>query len=149
MVGMLLKVDTTVNMKTYDDREYPHSELTGRIIAAAKAVHAEMRPGLDEKLYERAVCIEFAACSIPFDQQRVYPVTYKSHYIGDLIPDLIVQDLVIVDLKVVEEFNETHVAQMLGYLSITGLEIGLLINFKHAKLQVRRVVNQHKRPPQP
>ena len=128
-------------MRTYDEQQYPHAELTARIIASAKAVHDAMRPGLDEKLYERAVCIEFAERSIFFEAQRVFPVSYKSHYIGDLIPDLIVDDRVIVDLKVVEAFNDSHIAQMLGYLNITNLEIGLLINFKHATLQIKRIAN--------
>ena len=132
-------------MKTYDEQQYPHAELTARIIASAKAVHDEMRPGLDEKLYERAICIEFAERSIFFEAQKVFPVCYKSHYIGDLIPDLIVDSLVIVDLKVVEAFNEDHMAQKLGFLKITGLEIGLLINFKHAALQVKRLANLKKR----
>jgi GxxExxY protein len=56
------------------------------------------------------------------------------------VPDLIVDDLVIVDPKVAETFNESHLAQMLGYLSITGLSLALLINFKHARLEWRRVV---------
>jgi GxxExxY protein len=136
-------------MRPFDATLYPHSELTGRIIGAATAVHSEMRPGLDEALYERAICIEFAERSIHFEQQRVFPVRYKTHYIGDLIPDLIVEAKVIVDLKVVEAFTETHIAQILGYLNITGLDLGLLINFKHAKLQIKRIVNQRKRPPQP
>ncbi|MCF7674006.1 MAG: GxxExxY protein [Akkermansiaceae bacterium] len=134
-------------MKAFDDTNYPHSELTGRIIAAATAVHSELRPGLDEVLYERAICIEFAERSIHFDQQKVFPAHYKTRYIGDLIPDLIVESKVIVDLKVVEAFNETHIAQMLGYLNITRLEVGLLINFKHAALQIKRIVNQPKREP--
>lgn len=128
-------------MRTYDEQQYPHADLTARIIASAKAVHDAMRPGLDEKLYERAVCIEFAERSIFFEAQKVFPVTYRSHYIGDLIPDLIVDGRVIVDLKVAEAFNENHIAQMLGYLNITGLEIGLLIDFKHATLQIKRIAN--------
>jgi len=128
-------------MKTYDELQYPHADLTEKIIAAAKAVHVAMRPGLDEKLYERAICIEFSDRDILFSLQQVFPVTYKSHYIGDLIPDIIVDDRVIVDLKVVEAFNDTHIAQMLGYLNIAKLEIGLLLNFKHAQLQIRRIAN--------
>jgi GxxExxY protein len=128
-------------MKAYDELQYPHNDLTEKIIAAAKAVLGDMRPGLDEKLYERAICIEFADRGIHFSLQQVFPVTYKSHYIGDLIPDLIVDGRVIVDLKVVEAFNDTHIAQMLGYLNITALEIGMLLNFKHAQLQIKRVAN--------
>lgn len=131
-------------MKSFDETQYPHSELTSEIIASAQAVHEDLHPGLDEVLYERALCIEFAERNIFFVQQKVHPVKYKSHYIGDLIPDLIVEDRVIVDLKVVEAFSDTHVAQMLGYLNITGLEIGLLINFKHSKLQIKRIANLKK-----
>jgi len=131
-------------MKDFVDQQYPHSELTAVIIAAATEVHAGLRPGLDEVMYERAICIEFAQRSIHFSQQSAYAVTYKNHFLGNLIPDLIVDDRVIVDLKVVDAFNDAHIAQMLGYLNITGLEIGLLINFKHAKLQIKRVANIRK-----
>jgi GxxExxY protein len=131
-------------MKSFDEGQYPHSDLTSEIIASAQAVQEDSRPGLDEVLYERALCIEFAERNINFVQQKVYEVKYKSRYIGDLIPDLIVDGRVIVDLKVVEAFSDTHVAQMLGYLNITCLEIGLLINFKHAKLQIKRVANLRK-----
>lgn len=125
--------------------------MTSEIIASAQAVHEELRPGLDEKLYERAICIEFAERSIHFAQQSVFEVIYKSRYIGNLIPDLIVDNRVIVDLKVVEAFTDSHIAQMLGYLNITGLEVGLLINFKHARLQIKRIANLQSRrqPPNP
>ncbi len=67
---------------------------------------------------------------------------YRGHFIGKLIPDLIVDGKVIADPKVVTDFNETHIAQMLGYLNITGLEVALLLNFKNAKLEWKRVVNE-------
>src|ERR1035437_6988873 len=117
-------------MRTYDESLYPHADLTDKIIAVAKTVHDSLRPGLSEKLYERAMCIEFAERGVHFASQPVFPVTYKSPYIGDLVPDLIVDNRVIVDLKVIDAFSDTHLAQMLSYLSITGLEIGLLLNFK-------------------
>lgn len=131
-------------MKGFVDQRYPHSELTAAIIAAATEVHALLRPGLDEVMYERAMCIEFASRSTDFSQQTAYPVRYKNHFIGNLIPDLIVNGKIIVDLKVVDSFNDAHIAQMLGYLNITGLDIGLLINFKHAKLQIKRIANLRK-----
>jgi GxxExxY protein len=116
-------------MKDYEDKNYPHSELSGNIIAVAKAVHDHFRPGLDEVLYERAMCIEFADHRIFFEVQKSHDVHYKKKYIGELITDLIVDGKVIVDLKDVDNFTDTHIAQMLDYLSITGLEIGLIINF--------------------
>ena len=72
--------------------------------------------------------------------QRSFPVYYRGELIGNLIPDLIVDDAVIVDPKVVSSFTETHIAQMVGYLNITGLDLALLINFKNARLDWKRVL---------
>ena len=72
--------------------------------------------------------------------QRSFPVYYRGELIGNLIPDLIVDNAVIVDPKVVACFTETHVAQMIGYLNITGLDLALLINFKNARLEWKRVL---------
>lgn len=117
-----------------------HQELTADIIGAAMAVLNELRPGLDEKLYENAVVLELQARGHSIEQQHVFSVHFRGHFIGKLVPDLIVANAVIVDAKVVSAFNETHVAQMLGYLNITGLRVALLLNFKHATLQWKRVV---------
>jgi GxxExxY protein len=64
--------------------------------------------------------------------------------IGDLIPDLIVDGQVIVDLKVTDSFNQSHMRQMIGYLTITKLELALLLNFKNSKLEWKRVVRENK-----
>jgi GxxExxY protein len=117
-----------------------HEELTGQIIGAAMVVLNELRPGLDEKLYENGLVIELTARGHTVEQQREYPVHYRGHFIGSLVPDLIVDGKVITDPKVVSAFNETHLAQMLGYLNITGLEVALLLNFKESKLKWKRVV---------
>jgi len=100
----------------------------------------ELKPGLDEKLYENALVIELRERGHEIEQQRRFDVAYKSHAIGTLIPDLIVDGAIIVDTKVVTAFNEAHVAQMIGYLATTGLQLALLINFKYKKLQWKRVV---------
>jgi len=117
-----------------------HEELTGGIIGAAMAVLNELKPGLDEKLYENALVIELVARGHTVEQQRDFPVHYRGHFIGKLVPDLIIDGKVIVDPKVVSAFNDTHIAQMLGYLNITGLEVALLLNFREAKLAWKRVV---------
>ena len=117
-----------------------HEEITKDIIGAAMAVLNELKPGLDEKLYENALVIELVARGHTVEQQREYPVHYKGHFIGKLVPDLIVDGKVIADPKVVSAFNDTHIAQMLGYLNITGLEVALLLNFKESKLTWKRVV---------
>ena len=115
-------------------------ETSGAIIGAAMEVHNQMRPGQDERIYENALAVEFGLRGLRFDQQRQYPVTYKSVPIGTFIPDFVVEDFVIVDPKVASEFTDAHIAQMLGYLAITNLPLALLFNFKHAKLEWKRVV---------
>jgi GxxExxY protein len=120
--------------------EFIHKELSESIIGAAMTVLNVLKPGLDEKLYERAMVIELRKRGHKVDQQREFPVYYDGQLIGTLIPDLIVDDQVVVDPKVVTQFGDSELAQMLGYLSITGLRLSLLLNFKHAKLDWKRVV---------
>ena len=122
-----------------------HEAITQDIIGSAMTVLNELRPGLDEKLYEHALVIELLSRGHTVDQQREFPVFYRGRLIGTLIPDLIVDDAVIADPKVVSAFNETHVAQMLGYLSITNLEVALLLNFKESKLHWKRIIRDRKR----
>jgi len=119
-----------------------HEELSGKTIGAAMTVLNVLKPGLDEKLYENALVIELLECVHKVEQQRQFPVHYKGRLIGKLIPDMIVDELIVVDTKVVTSFNENHIAQMLGYLAITGLDLALLLNFKHAKLGWKRVIQK-------
>jgi GxxExxY protein len=124
-----------------------HEEITQSIIGAAMAVLNELKPGLDEKLYENALIIELASRGHLVEQQREFPVHYKGRFIGKLIPDLIVDGKVIADPKVVTSFNDSHTAQMLGYLNITSLSVAILLNFKEAKLTWKRVANDRMKPP--
>jgi GxxExxY protein len=124
-----------------------HEELSHEIIGAAMEVLNELKPGLDEKLYENALIIELASQGHTVEQQREYPVHYKGHFLGKLIPDLIVDTTIVVDLKIISAFNENHIAQMLGYLNVTGLEVGLILNFKGAKLTWKRVIAGKEGPP--
>ncbi len=117
-----------------------HEELSRAIIGSAMEVLNELKPGLDEKLYERAMIIELRRCGRRVTVQPSYPVRYRGELIGNLVPDLIVDDAVIVDPKVGSTFTETHIAQMLGYLNITGLQLALLLNFKNASLNWKRIV---------
>ena len=119
-----------------------HEEITQDIIGASMVVLNTLKPGLDEKLYENALVLELQARGHAIDQQRDFPVHYRGQLIGTLIPDLIVDDKVIADPKVVSAFNDTHVAQMIGYLNITNLKIALLLNFKEAQLRWKRIANE-------
>jgi GxxExxY protein len=117
-----------------------HQETTQKIIGAAMAVLNELGPGLDEKIYERGLVLEPQAASLEVSQQENFPVIYREKEIGRLIPDLIVDDCALVETKVAEDFVQAHEAQILGYLAITGLRVGLWLNFKHARLQWKRLV---------
>jgi GxxExxY protein len=120
-----------------------HEELSGKIIGAAMTVLNELGPGWDEKIYERALVIELRKCGHVVEQQRAFPVHYSGEWVGTLVPDAIVDGLVVADPKVVETFGDTHVRQMIGYLAITKLKLALLLNFKHAKLQWKRIVREN------
>ena len=120
---------------------HPHMELTERIIGAAMSLHRALGPGLSESIYENALCIELAAESIYFSQQERFPVNYRGRIIGTLITDLIIDQKVIVEAKVVESILDVHIAQTLSYLSITNLQVGLILNFKHLSLGFKRVAN--------
>ncbi|HEY8901832.1 MAG TPA: GxxExxY protein [Chthoniobacterales bacterium] len=124
-----------------DEGTLVHGDLSRKIIGAAMRVLNELKPGLDEKLYENALRLELQAEGLRTDQQRRFPVHYRNQLIGTLIPDLIVEDAVIVDPKVVTAFHDEHLAQMLGYLSITGLDLALLLNFRTTRLEWKRVLN--------
>ena len=124
------------------DKGMIHEKLSGEIIGAAMTVLNELGPGLDEKIYERALVIELRKGGHMVEPQRSFPVHYAGELIGNLVPDAIVDDLVIADPKVVESFNETHARQMIGYLAITKLKLALLLNFKHAKLEWKRIVRE-------
>ena len=116
-----------------------HAELSEAIIGSAMKVLNTLKPGLSEKAYENALAIELRKRGHRVEQQRRFEVLYEGQLVDTLVPDLIINDLVIVDPKVAEAFTDTHFAQMLGYLSITNLQLAILLNFKHATLHWKRV----------
>ena len=138
----VLSVSSVVNNMSLNlpDKILVHEELSKQIIGAAIDVLNALKPGLDEKLYENALVIELTERGHHVEQQRIFPVDYKRTNIGTLIPDLIVDEKVIVDPKVVSAFNDSHLAQMTGYLAITGLRLAILLSFKTARLEWKRVV---------
>tara|TARA_R110002072_G_scaffold146075_1_gene292762 strand:- start:7787 stop:8158 length:372 start_codon:yes stop_codon:yes gene_type:complete len=117
-----------------------HEEVTEDIIGAAMAVLNELKPGLNEKIYERALIIELKSRGRQVECQKQYEIFYRGEKVGLLQPDLIVDNAVIVETKVVETFHDSHIAQVLGYLAITNLGVGLLINFSQPRLKWKRIV---------
>jgi GxxExxY protein len=120
--------------------EFIHKELSEDIVGAAMLVLNTLKPGLKEKAYENALVIELRKRGHVIEQQRIFEVLYDGVPVDTLIPDLIVDGNVIVDPKCVTDFTDTHYAQMIGYLAITGLRLALLFNFKEAKLRWKRVI---------
>jgi len=121
-----------------------HSELTGQIIAAAVEVHRELGPGLLESAYHACMCRELSLRRIPFQKEVDLPVDYKGlHLACGYRMDMLVAGKVIVELKSVEKILPIYQAQLLSYLRLSGVRIGLLINFNVRVLRqgiVRRIL---------
>jgi GxxExxY protein len=115
-------------------------EETEEIIGCAFAVLNEIGHGFHEKPYENSLVVEFEYRGIDYVQQSRYPITYRGKKVAEYIPDLIAYNKVIIDTKVVDRITDHEIGQMLNYLKITGMSIGLILNFKHTKLEFRRVI---------
>ena len=113
---------------------------TEKIIGFAFEVLNEVGHGLHEKIYENSLTVLFKQSGVVFDQQRRFPVFFRGVEVGEFIPDLIAFDSVIVDMKVIDRITDHERGQILNYLRITKLRVGLILNFKHARLEFERVV---------
>jgi GxxExxY protein len=96
--------------------------------------------GLHEKVYENCMCVEFRLRNISYNQQERHQVLYKGELVGDYIPDLVVQGKLIVETKTIDHITDHERGQMLNYLRITTLPVGIILNFKHARLEWERLV---------
>jgi len=95
--------------------------------------------GLHEKIYENCLCVEFRLRGIPFSQQQRHQVLYKGELVGEYVPDLVVQEKLIVDAKTIDRITDHERGQILNYLRITALPVGVILNFKHARLEWERL----------
>ena len=109
--------------------DMPENAITERIIKCAIEVHRQLGPGLLESVYEEALDIECKFNSLKVLRQFIVPVLYRGKTIGEYKPDMLINDLVIVEIKSVERFDPVFEAQVLTYLKMTGKRVGLLINF--------------------
>ena len=113
----------------YIPSDMPENAITERIIKCAIAVHRELGPGLLEAVYEEALDIECKYDGLDIQRQFMVPVLYRGQTIGEYKPDMLINDLIIVEIKSVERFDPVFEAQILTYLKITHKRVGLLINF--------------------
>jgi GxxExxY protein len=112
--------------------------LTGQIIGLAMEVHRTLGPGFLESVYRRALLIELHRAGIRADPEQRIAVRYRGEVVGEFIPDLVVEQRLIVELKAVQNLDKAHEVQTVNYLTATGLETGLLINFGSRSLQFKR-----------
>jgi GxxExxY protein len=120
----------------------PDDPLTRRIIGCAMEVHRQLGPGLLEMTYDEALCIELRDQGLSIQRQTRVPIYYKGHLIGEHRPDLVVQDRVVVEVKSVDRLIGVHQAQLLAYMRLLKMPVGLLLNFNGEVLRtgIRRLV---------
>lgn len=123
-----------------EDIRFVLKEETHAVIGCAMEVLNAVGHGLREKTYERGLIVEFRLRDISWETQRVFPVVYKGETVDEFIPDLIVFGKVVVDAKVIERITDHERGRMLNYLRITACRVGLIVNFKRAKLEFERIV---------
>ena len=126
--------------KQYVKEQYPLSDVTARIIAAAQEVHRALGPGFEEVIYQRALAYELPAHGLEFDREVWIDVHYKGEQVGRKRVDFVV-DEVMVEIKAKAELEPVHFVQTLSYLKASGYKVGLLLNFGASKLGIKRVVN--------
>jgi GxxExxY protein len=122
------------------DEKIIEKELVYKINSCVFEVYRELGHGFLERVYEKALLIEFNSQRLKAQAQVPIQVHYKGEIVGDYYADLVVEDKVIIELKAQEHLNKAHEAQLLNYLKATKIEVGLLINFAYPKATVKRFV---------
>jgi GxxExxY protein len=115
--------------------------LSGKIIAAALAVHRVLGPGFLESIYQNAMCVALTNRSIIFETQKTVAIEFEGAEVGIHRLDLVAGEEIVIELKAVKEVVEIHRNQLLSYLKAANLRVGLLINFNSSPLFIKRVVN--------
>lgn len=113
-------------------------DVTHKILACAFEVAGELGAGFVESVYERSLQLALEQRGLSVETQRPLAVTFRGYTVGEFYADLVVDDCVIVELKAVKALLPEHEAQLINYLKATGIEVGLLINFGHPRLEFKR-----------
>ena len=122
--------------------------LTQTIIGCAYQVHNTLGAGFLEKVYENALSIELAEAGLRVQQQAPIKVNYRGNTVGEYYADLWVEDRIIIEIKAVENLHKRHEVQLVNYLTATGVDVGLLLNFGKS-VQVKRKHREYKPKPIP
>jgi len=123
--------------------ELGNRKLTERIISAAIRVHKELGPGFLEAIYEEALSIELVSSGINFERQKLLPIFYREHVIGEHRLDLLVERKVIVEFKAISALEDIHFAIVRSYLKASTLTHALLLNCATARLTMKRVGREY------
>ncbi len=116
------------------------NEITEKVIGCLYQVSNSLGCGFLEKVYENASVIAIEKAGLRVQQQFPIQVRYEGVVVGDYFADLLVEELVLVELKTVKAFDDVHIAQCLNYLRATGLPVCLLVNFYRPKVEIKRIV---------
>jgi len=116
----------TENRKKFEGK---HSDLTGKILGAFFQLHKEMGFGFSEKVYQAAFAILLDELGLVVEQQKPIRVYFHNKVVGEYVADMVVNDIVLLELKAIEKLADVHSAQLLNYLKSTEIEVGLLLNF--------------------
>jgi GxxExxY protein len=116
------------------------NKITEKTIGCAYQVSNTLGSGFLEKVYENALAHELKKAGLKVMQQCPIQVLYDGVSVGDFVADLLVEDCVLVEIKTVKQFDETHMAQCMNYLKATGFNVCLLFNFFKPRLEVKRIV---------
>ena len=116
------------------------NELTYAINGAIFEVNKVLGPGFLEKVYEKVLLLELARRDLKAESQVAINVIYKGDVVGEYLADILVEDKVLIEIKTVENLDKIHEAQLLNYMKATGIQVGILVNFKHPKAQIKRMV---------
>ena len=120
-------------------------DLAGKVIGAAMEVHRCLGPGFVESVYENALTIELASSKIIAERQKPIEVKYKEQCVGNFVADLVVDQTLIVELKAVQTILPIHEVQLVNYLTATGLDEGVLLNFGSESLQFKKKFRKPKK----
>jgi len=134
------KAKNMVNHESTKTRKHDFEELSGRIIKSAIEVHKKLGPGFLESIYQKALPFQLKKDGLKVETQKEVKIYYDGQEVGTHILDIVVENEIIVELKTVKAFDDSHLAQLMSYLKATGKRVGLLLNFAKAKLDIKRVV---------
>lgn len=127
-------------MDNYVNSKYYKSDITGEVIGCAQKVHQQLGNGFQEVIYQRALEIELKKVKLKFEREKEMNIVYDNILIGHRRIDFLVDKDIMVEIKAVTKLEDVHIAQLINYIEVYKIRVGLLINFGSKSIEVRRFV---------